>query len=204
MSTKLRLWSIQDVDILKDIKEKGFYFPQDIYTNACRDPETFKVGYDYMAENLIKKDKNKGDGNYPIWAFLQPIDLKFFGVKEDDFDLMEMELLIPEDRILLSGFGAYHAVLNNYYCPLNDEDYDEHCIKYYGSVDGNKLLPCYTEKMYDEVVKKSWINIFNIKETPKEDLQACFWKIYKEDIVSVTNIIGGEKSTTPQLIEKPL
>lgn len=187
---KIKLWTIQKKEVMDEINNKGYYAPLVKNTMAYRYGKEFKEAYDFMSENLLKKDKNKRRNKYPIWAFLHRESPANFGVDRDGF--IEMELEISEDRLLLSDFSKYHCILNNSYCPINDDEYEEYHKKYYGALDNYKLLPEYTEEEHQQVIKDSWVNIFDLSDSDKDDIQACFWKIKKDDIISVRDITEEE------------
>lgn len=189
-SKKFKLWTIQRKEVMDEINKKGYYAPLARNTMAYRYSEEFKRAYDFISENLFKKDKNKGRNKYPVWAFLHRESPANYGVSEDGF--IEMELEISENRLLLSDFSKYHCILNNGYCPINDDEYEEYHKKYYGALDSYKLLPEYTEEEHQQVIKDSWANIFDLSDSDKDDIQACFWKIEKDDIISVRDITEEE------------
>ena len=54
------------------------------------------------------------------------------------------------------------------------------------------MLPKYTKEEHQKVIEDSWVNIFDLSDSDKDDIQACFWKIEKDDIISVRDITEEE------------
>ena len=186
----MELWTIQRKEVLEEINKKGYYAPLVKNTMAYKYGGGFKDGYELMVEELYKKDKRKKRNKYPVWAFLQPINAAEFGVDEEGY--IEIKLDIPDERILLSDFSLYHCVLNNGYCSSSDEDYIKYLLKFFGSTEHFNLLPEFTIEEHDKYVRESWRNIFDVANTDTEDIQACFWFVGKEDVVSYRDISEKE------------
>lgn len=185
-----KLWTIQKKEVLVEVAKKGYYAPMAKHTMAYKYGEGFKNGYNLIAEELYKKDQNKKRNKYPIWATLTRVKPSDFGVKELGY--VEIELEIPDNRLLLSDFERFHCILNNFYCPLDDEDQEAFIEKYFGTSGSYKLLPCYSKEEYNKAVRDSWKNVFDVSKTEVEDIQVCFWVMYSDDIVSWRNIKENE------------
>lgn len=180
----MKLYTYQHKSVLEHINDKGFYKVDGRRSLAACWRGGFKKGYDFIVKHLQEKDPNNYKATYPIWAFVEKSSPSDFGVKNTDTILLVLD--IDESRVLLSDFINYHAILNNAYCNLDDEDWEEHEKLYYPN---DEVYPQGISKEdYQKVVEDSWINIFNIRDSKKEDIQANFWVIKKEDIVEVIEI----------------
>ena len=102
-----------------------------------------------------------------------------------------MEINIPEEKVLLSDFEAWHFVLNDwYYSPATNEQEWERLEKKFDS------LP---ERKQKQVEEKSWQRIFDTDirhgEWTKngETVQGCFWMLEINQIRKVWLLKKGEK-----------
>jgi len=89
-----------------------------------------------------------------------------------------LEFLADPDRVLLSDFEAWHAVLNCWYLSLSEEESE------------NWPPP----SPFKEEILKSWERIFDpelLKEHSEwvggEAIQACIEKIYVNEVIDVAH-----------------
>ena len=87
-----------------------------------------------------------------------------------------LTIQIPDNKVLISDFDAWHCVLNNWFCSLTEEEYNLSEL-------GKNPLP----------KEKSWERIFHIHLFPKSELwnnapqilQGTTGKIYLNQIIHV-------------------
>ena len=103
-----------------------------------------------------------------------------------------MEIEIPDKDVLLSGFGNWHAVLNQ--CPLSDWKRIEKKTDLLDKEAGRRLE--FDEYPLDiqKEIEKSWEAVFDLDRRDKDvgrkhkrnrSIQATFWMLNKEHIISV-------------------
>lgn len=187
----MRLWTIQPVEVYREIEKNGYYVcdieqarARSEYFDVC-----FKDAYDWLVEKMKEKIGEPPVGvEYPVWAW-HTYDWKR---KSSDLrsrqgyrgqEMVRMEIEIPDNEVVLSDFDAWHNVLNKWYaidCD-NEEEYDREYEKF------EKLSP----EEQKRVTIESWDKIFDL--TPIDTdwikngayIQATFWKLNKNQIKKV-------------------
>ena len=94
-----------------------------------------------------------------------------------------IEIEIPDEKVFLTDFDAWHFILNNTFIPtaLNEKDWEEEWNNY------DKM----SAKEKERYKLNSWNAVFNFSPY-KSDwmhrgryIQGTFWQLKKEDIVKV-------------------
>lgn len=106
---------------------------------------------------------------------------------------MRVDFLVSSDRVLLSDFEAWHAVLNCWYLPLSEEEsenWDIRCERAGIKIGWENWSP---PSPFKEVLMRSWKRIFDrelLKTHPDyiggETIQACIENVYMDEVVTVT------------------
>ena len=194
------LYTIQPEEVLNIIQQEGTFRPE---KNKLSNPE-FLPAYDWLREKMEERIGEAPDKErYPVWAWYS-MDGEYSNIlgedwiKEDDYLLV---LDIPDDRVVLTDFNAWHYVLNNwYYAPeLKDKEYDKMTEKYkrflYGpGITSSKDVRKTWEKIFlDEKPSGiySEVHTFDENDKPiveKNIVQATFWEIRQEDVVKVVDL----------------
>lgn len=162
----MRLWSFQP-------KEITIPYITDVKNNNCYYKEDFHDAYLYMIEKLNQKTLKPKNCISPVWAWqtqnnkIKKPDMRLminsYYRKNKDHKIYELE--IPDNQVLLSDYDNWHAVLNNYGIP-DDEDYDR--------------------EFTEEEKVKSWDKIFDVENLPY--VQAVFWTIKQENIIKIYDV----------------
>lgn len=173
------LWTVQAVEVYKEILQKGSYTCKKSNTNIDND---YINSYEYISEYMrsIIGGENTEE-LYPIWAWYkcdrknkQP-NLKHMGYSGNKKEYVLLQIEKDDRDVLLSDFDLWHFVLNNeYYIEETSEKlYDEKMAKY------ERLFK--EEKQREKV--NSWNSIFHIEKS--EYIQATFWRLNIKDIKKV-------------------
>lgn len=186
----MRLWTIQTPDVLQTIEKTGRYIcdkEKSTYYENCKD------AFDWLMYNMDNHLILRPEGvESPIWAWYtydwkhEKPDLTNIGREGIEYVCIELE--IPDIDVLLSDEIAWHYVLNNdYYNPADTEQVWEELEDWYDNL----------SKFMQNVVKlESWEYIFNIRQfdtgfaSNGQYVQATFWEIRKENIISVEKFIS--------------
>lgn len=181
----MRLWTIQPPEVLKIIEETGRFICD---KNKSTYYEDFQAAYAWMIKHMFKM-KKPDDAELPIWAWYKwnwkneepSLTSGEIGVPGNKYVCIELE--IPYEDIVLSDYNNWHCVLNDSFCniAITEEEWERSEERY------NLLDPGY-QFLYKQL---SWFSIFDI--TPFENefcsngkyVQAVFWEIKKENIISV-------------------
>lgn len=167
---KVRLWTFQPLSIFEKAMDKGVAF--------CAEESDFSKEWPWAYRWMAKEMKQRiGAPEYegavfPIWAWqyfkgkdkpkprIVPESMGF-----DDGQQVFMELLIPKSRVLPSDFILWHSVLNKYGIDTGDGLSEEDTWSRLFDPDFNHPDWC----------TKPW---------EMRAIQATFWCLFKEDIVS--------------------
>lgn len=139
--------------------------------------------YRWMAEQMKKRIGDPPeDVEFPVWAWYRwegkrkRPDMRTHGCcSEKGLPIVLLTLDVPDEKVLLSDFDYWHAVLN----------------------DGDLVFPFDWDAVYPEDVKrKSWENIFDIEctfDNEKErclSTQATLWEIKQEWVRKVEHFVS--------------
>ena len=114
----MKLWTIQKTDPLNTLFSNGI-----LRGDWRRVWKSFKPSYRWLCQKMEERGILLG-GRPPIWAWTEKPDLRQGGYLSKGEKGVRMELLVPDNLILLSNFEAWHFVLNNWNLPYDVEDAD--------------------------------------------------------------------------------
>jgi len=188
----MKLWTIQDKEAYNFLKKNGVLHTNEKYL-WCED--SFKHAYDWMASELDKKDSRPEGVRYPIWAWYQwngkrkKRDLRERALSTKGKPAVQLEIEIPDDKVLLSDFDIFHCVLNKWYVSSSEEDYEQF-KEWCASQDESKIINRITE---------SWSKIFDL--TKEDDnwlygknenkcIQAVFWELREDQVIWAREFIA--------------
>ena len=118
-SNMMRLWTIQTKDTWARAEESGVLKCNELHIDADKEIDSWlRPAYDWMVRQLEQRVKNYPRNKYPIWAWYHPKpDLRRSGHLPRGTSGVRVEFLVSSDRVLLSDFEAWHAVLNfDFFC----------------------------------------------------------------------------------------
>lgn len=192
----MRLWTIQGIGIYEQLQREGIAY--------CRKPsmgddEVFMYAYNWMANQMRERigEPPLKEIIFPMWAWYQYDSAKSKKPPKSILDVPKgvsayMEIEVPDKDVLLSEFSNWHAVLNQ--CPLSEW---KTIFKKTDLLDkeAGRILDFkeYPEEIQKDI-EKSWEAVFDLDRRDKDvgrthkrkrSIQATFWALYPEYIVSV-------------------
>jgi hypothetical protein len=188
----MRLWTVQD-KAAYDCLCKNSVLRCDAQLAELLREKAFKCSYDWLAAQMkTRVGEPPADVLYPIWAWYllngknaKP-DLRrceFRGFSGENY-IIEAE--IPDGEVLISDEEMWHLVLNDGYFGKGAEKSD-------GGKEYEEDEAWFDSLPPDEqehVKRESWENIFNSSRCPWVFVQATFWELRQEQVVSVRRFIG--------------
>ena len=188
----MRVWTIQPPEVLKIIEETGRFVCSKEKSQLYND-ENFKGPYEWMAHKMTKKifslSPLLNDVELPIWGWViyngrygkPSLDDIGLGISGKKYVCIELKLY--DSEVLLSDEEWWHSVLNNDFLNIRTGDMWDKFEDWY-----DNLSPF----MQNAVKVESWENIFVNRSTMCDHkyVQATFWEIRKEDIISVEEFIA--------------
>lgn len=141
----MKLFSIQTPDVWNTLQTSGIFRATKAtaeYLQTSEDKEIFAPAYEYMTDFMLLKGVDKPlkynfNLNTPIWAWYLHNGKHFVDLRMETRVNYKgtccIELEIPTENVLLSGYETWHYVLNKWYLPENYWDSesadDEHSFK---------------------------------------------------------------------------
>ena len=215
----MELWTLQHPAVLEEIETLGVYHAHDELIEFPPSGDTAcshtHYAYTWYVQQMTERIGAPPEGiHYPIWAFAKHQN-RVDGKMDMRFDrwfysgeICRLRLEIDTPRILLSDFDDWHHVLNYSYLALSEQDHNnfEHwCekrgISFNDPSNWSKDLPLLREVR--QMIETSWERIFDIDRKDNgswrlpfimRTLQATFWELRKDDIVSIERFQGALKS----------
>lgn len=186
----MKIWSIQTLEAFDSLIDEGVLraFKKHAMETSSGGGYEYPPEYEWMISQMEKRvGPAPKPGMTPLWAWAyygpekpRP-DLRRLAWywSDQNQDLVMIEAEIPDEKILVSDFDAFHAVMNKSYLPFNemeDEKFDKK------SLSKDKL---------DQAIQSSWDRIFDKDQLcenywgPKRQrtLQACFWELHIAEVV---------------------
>jgi hypothetical protein len=111
-----KYYTIQSIEGWKEAQKVGHLvgYPDYVW-------DDFSDPYQWMMRQMEKRIPSYG-GEYPIWVWTERQDLRRAGYFEPGISGVQLELNIPDEKVLLSDFNAWHFVLNNDSLLIDDEE----------------------------------------------------------------------------------
>lgn len=104
----MHLWTIQATGFWKSAKERGV-LRRDGRRITFRDD--YRNPYRWMREQM-KKRIPECRGRYPIWLWNEKPDIRMTHWHQGGERVIRLEVEVPDERVLLSGFDIWHYILN--------------------------------------------------------------------------------------------
>lgn len=194
---KIRLWTIQSLGAYQDFLRTGRFRSSSEYV----DP-SFARAYDWMAVQLETKDPKPAVPGlrYPVWAWFQydGLDCKNPCIRDQGLlppgtSGVLLEILAAPDRLLMSDFQKWHAVLNEEYLPLDLIDqasFDE----WLASLDDAASKRSQVRAR----IEASWTRIFELSAPATDcwegiqqrEIQAVLWQIEAAMVSSIEHFVA--------------
>lgn len=170
---------MQPIEVLDMINETGQYIPEPSKMDFIKDEE-FKKAYDWLVVKMHERiDNNITD--YPVWAWrkynnkIKQPDLRHRGYAPRGTELACIEVEIEDKNVVLTDFDTWHLIINDMYCSREtDPDLIEKDYDWFDTLD---------TEIQEKLKLESWNDTFNVSKS--DYIQACFFTLRKEDIVSV-------------------
>ena len=192
----MRLWTIQGIEIYEQLQRDGVAYGT---KPAWSDDEKFMKAYQWMADEMKKRigEPSMKEIRYPMWAWYQYNSAKSKKPLRSWLDIQEgvsayMEIEIPDNEVLLSGFANWHNVLSQW--PLTNCKQIDKKTDLLEKEAGRSLdFDDYPVEIQKEI-EKSWEAIFDLDRRDKEvgrthkrnrSIQATFWMLKTENVISV-------------------
>jgi len=215
----MQIWTIQNEAAWAYLRETG-----QLHASREHQAEEWPEAYEWIRSQLIRRvGPPPTNDAVPLWGWYQwqgrarmRPDLRtlrhHWGSAGNTYVLIECEL--PDDRVMLSDFEAWHVILNGRYLSPTDEEEAAYLAdrKRYDQQPSEALAENLRQRYYG-----SWERVIDIEALTEPDwhamdnksIQACFWEVRKEQVRYIkpfvtTGLRGRRRPTTPKLaIEKP-
>ncbi len=193
----MKLFSFQSNDALHTLEKIFVYFP---YGNFAQNPSfldspSFLFAYSWLIKKMQERNISyQFNSKNMIWSWflidgVNKIDKrKSFTRNFQNKPFALLELDIPEQRLLLSDFDAWHYVLN--YWPINIEEKNIN-FDFYQHKPYDQDFHKYAHPLEHQKILDSWNLIFDLKksseilEISSPNVQATFFEIFSNDVKKI-------------------
>jgi hypothetical protein len=187
----MRLWTVQDKAAYEGLRENGVLRCNAKLADWLREEE-FKRSYDWLALEMKKRiGAPPANVEYPIWAWYlldgkntKP-DLRRVEFRNYTGKHYVVEAEVAESDVLLSDEEMWHFVLNNWY--FNNSDDED------ATDEADKRFDVLPSEEQDRVKRESWQKIFEKSLNPWRYVQATFWELRTEQVVSARKFFGKRR-----------
>ena len=109
----MRLFSIQSLSAYRELVNTGRYVCDGTKSEYVLEWAGFKEAYEWLSARMAERIGPPPEGViYPVWAWPAAVEHFSNDLKPGQ---VKIEFEAPRDRILLSNFEGWHAVINDYF-----------------------------------------------------------------------------------------
>lgn len=192
---KMIMWTIQPYSVYQQLVKNAYFYCDPNKSANWKDTD-FRLAYQWMIKQLeVKAARPCNQITTPLWAWYRSHDYRHqrpdFRWSRDYSDEVCIEFDIPEEKVLLSDFEAWHFVLNNWYysSARSKEEWEQ----------DEKRFDSLSKIEQQHIKERSWQQIFDI--TPRhgewtrngEIVQGCFWLLRLNQVRRVWRLKKGER-----------
>lgn len=182
----MTIWTVQDLSTWKFFQRRETLRGQKRFVDPY-----MRRAYEWMRRQLLARIPSYG-GGWPVWVWVRwdkrgKPDLRASGLLPSGTKGVRIELVVPSSQVLVSDFGLWHHVLNNWYCAWTEAEQEA----WYQREDGGKVAPAILQAQKE----KSWERCFDLT-TPRDrdwlgdagevSLQGCIKAIHLNQVTDVT------------------
>ncbi len=200
------LWTIQPIEWYESLLKNKHIFAKPTLSDQYMDNDpTFRQAYDWLIIQMEKRIKAKPCKNIlPIWAWYQHSnsdkkrpDLRYSGLLPKGTKGVRIKLKKKKSEVLFSDFDLWHSVLNYWYIADDEQDHND----FFSLLNSCGLA--FTERdrypsHIQKQVEESWQKIFDMdycqeysaKSFKNKSIQATFWDLFLDEVVSVDKFIA--------------
>lgn len=213
------LWTIQDEAVWSALEREGVYAVSDkaVYEEWAIEgnpqfDKAFVRPYDWMIDQMDRRVGPAPEGvHYPIWAMYKEQgrldgkpDMRERLHAKPGRHVVRLRLDVPDERVLLSDFDDWHAVLNYWFLSrteLESKAFDIWVealgVDHQDISDFERHSP--ELGMVRECVEKSWGRMFNVADPREKEwdcpwkmrtIQATLWQLFASDVRSVEHFVA--------------
>ncbi|WP_400247474.1 DUF3841 domain-containing protein [Niallia sp. JL1B1071] len=155
----------QAVEVVNNLNKKGFLTGNGEFVD-----KDFLPSYKWMIEQMDKRINN--NGLMPIWLWATKPNLSEEGHFNKGTKAVCLTVEIPENKVLLSDFDAWHCVLNDGFCMISEEE----------------------DRLFEQgkltiTKEQSWERIFHIAKLRNSEM----WNNGDQIVQGVTSVIQKEQ-----------
>ncbi len=184
---KIKLWTRQHKDVLKELKNNGVYRAKKEYILQKMDTisDYYLNLYDWYVRHAEKIVPRPEGVEYPIW-FSTSSDLML----QPTEGTVILELEVDKKYAIITDSNKWGYVVNYFYLPIDDEDEKRHNkeLEKYGIGDESALIMGHKGNFYPLLKNKiinSWTRLFEQCDEKNPLSQATMWEIKEEWIVDI-------------------
>ena len=188
------LLTMQPIAVWEDLQRTAIYRADEAKMEMLPD---FKRAYIWVVRQMEDRIGHRPDGvTWPVWAWYKHCNRtgRLALRRQENWEYEPMvciEVDIPDSQVLLSDFDRWHFVLNNWTCAETEAEdtYFEEMIARVSKEEGQRIKEATWPRVFDLTTPTdvSW-------RGPIDSIQATFWELRLEQVLSVRNCRVYKKS----------
>ena len=183
MSNLVKAWTKQHENILDDLQATGRYIVQKKYIINKMEEHSgvYLDAYEWYYREAGKLVPPPIDAKYPIW-----LTLTEEGRIENSPGNVELELLVPKEKLITMELEKWGRVVNLMYIPANAQDAKEHesMLMRYGVDDSTAYMSAFYPNIKQKIIK-SWRRLFDEGTSLGRDRLGTVWELRKDWIAGI-------------------
>lgn len=184
MSCKVKVWTKQHKDILRELDKLGRYIVKKEYIiNKMEDhSDLYLKSYNWYKNKASEIVPVPNDVNFPIWVSVTE------GSKIPNSEgnvLIEIE--IDKDKLIIMDLDKWGYIVNYMYIHSDENDRIEHekLLKSYGIDDCQAYISNFYPNIKKQIIK-SWDRLFDENVKLSDAKVGTLWEIKREWITNIT------------------
>lgn len=181
---QIRLAMVMEKQRFGAFRETGLLLPDPL----CISDESFRPAYEWMADRMVERLPPPPGAAWPLWAWAWHGGFDVSPPHERLDEHLVLEILKPTEEVLLSEFGSWHHVLNNWYLPdERSEDMGDAEMEAFSAEIEALGLPGWSPRHPEDVqerIEQSWCRTFDVSVTD-EVVQSVFFSLSMDEVVGV-------------------
>ncbi len=184
MSKKVKVWTKQHKDILKDLNDNGRYIVKKQYIeNKMEDhSDLYFNSYNWFRNRAKEIVPVPDDVEFPIWVSVTEESK----IPNSEGNVL-LEIEVDEDLLITMDLDKWGYIVNYMYIPKDKEDEENHAkiLKSYGIDDTRGYMSNFYPNIKNKIVK-SWERLFDDSIILSDARVGTLWEIKKEWITKIS------------------
>lgn len=180
---KIKVWTKQHKNILKDLESSGRYIVKKEYIQNKMEEHAgiYLDTYHWLRQAAGSFSRIPEDVKYPVWLSVTEESK----ISNSDGNV-QLELLVDKSRVTIIDLEKWGYIVNYMYIPKDKEDERQHedLLRRYGVDDSTAYMSPFYPNI-KRMIYKSWDRLFDDTVMPGVNKVGIIWEVKQEWIIRV-------------------